>query len=58
MHELLAILCEALEQEEREASTTVRKALADGPFNESDAYVLFDALMAAPGIIVRHGPWG
>ena len=47
MHELLAVLCEALEQEKREGFNNFSQgAVSDGPFNESDAYVLFDALMA------------
>ena len=48
MHELLAVLCEALEQEKREGFNNFAQsgAHADGPFNEADAYVLFDALMA------------
>ena len=47
MHELLAVLCEALEQEKREGFNNFSQSGAsEGPFNESDAYVLFDALMA------------
>ena len=47
MHELLAVLCEALEQEKREGFNNFSQSgVSDGPFNESDAYVLFDALMA------------
>ncbi len=47
MHELLAVLCEALEQEKREGfNNFAQSGASEGPFNESDAYVLFDALMA------------
>ena len=47
MHELLAVLCEALEQEKREGfNNFAQSGVSDGPFNEADAYVLFDALMA------------
>ena len=47
MHELLAVFCEALEQEKREGfNNFAQSGVSDGPFNEADAYVLFDALMA------------
>lgn len=47
MHELLALICEALEQERAHGGEGFAQSgvVNEGPFSESDAYVLFDALM-------------